>query len=273
MYLSIEDKSWVIVYILHLQTQDSNNAAITNQPSPSSDGQNGVELEDVNVKDGKKESEDEYLERKGRSAECSMCKRGSCCDATAACGGYTKIVRESEGDDDQDWILECIYPKVGCKTKLKCEEDMAVVTKCTWEICSANYLLGALMCTLGLAFDTGCTYSDEEVEFEAFGTGFNTSKGYQVSFLGSKIGLADPKKIKKIDKKLKKRRKGKGKGKGRGKGKENGDEDGEEEEEEENVEEEEENEDEEAAEGSADGSADGDEDNSSAGSENEESDD
>ncbi|XP_054762551.2 high mobility group protein B1-like [Lytechinus pictus] len=130
---------------------------------------------------------------------------------------------------------------------MSCAKFPDVVTRCTLELCSANFVLGLILCKCGLALDTKIVWTDDGLEAEALGTGLDLSEGFAVGALGMKIGIIDKKKR---DKKWKKKRqrwqKKKKKGK-KSKDEENEEEeDGEEDEEEEEEEDEEESEEEES---------------------------
>ncbi|XP_041453494.1 uncharacterized protein LOC121406549 [Lytechinus variegatus] len=110
----------------------------------------------------------------------------SCVSASAGVGFISK--------DYGDGTVNAKYvgPNVGCV--LNCSEFPTVITDCTFEICSANYLLGKILCKVGLTFDTKLIWTAQGVQAELFSTGLDTSEGIALGALGFKIGLADKEK-------------------------------------------------------------------------------
>ncbi|XP_041478908.1 uncharacterized protein LOC121426613, partial [Lytechinus variegatus] len=151
--------------------EDGDKEVVTEQPKK-------------NKGDGKKSSR-----KKKRSS------KDGCISAAAGVGSISR--------DYLDGAINAEYVGPNADCMMSCAKFPDVVTKCTLELCSANFVLGLILCKCGLALDTKIVCTDDGMEAEAFGTGVDFSEGIAVGALGTKIGIIDKKKR---DKKWKKKR-------------------------------------------------------------------
>eukprot|EP00057_Strongylocentrotus_purpuratus_P003111 XP_003725946.1 PREDICTED: uncharacterized protein LOC100887983 [Strongylocentrotus purpuratus] len=167
------------------QTENGQGPPSEEDPDTVEDMQND---EEVVTQQPKKDDKKSSFEKEGPSSKIKIdpLNKESCVSAAAGVGSVSKDYMEGTVN------AEYVGPNVACV--MSCEECPTIVTDCTFELCSANYMIGVILCTIGLAFDTKLTWTDEGVEAEVFGTGLDTSEGFSFSALGSKIGIANKEK-------------------------------------------------------------------------------
>ncbi|XP_063952174.1 uncharacterized protein LOC135153464 [Lytechinus pictus] len=141
---------------------------------------------DVGPSDDKGDKEGVKKEGPSVGIEIDPTNMESCVSASAGVGFISK--------DYRDGAINAKYvgPNVSCVSN--CSEFPTIITDCTFEICSANYLLGKILCKVGLAFDTKLIWTTAGVQAEVFSIGLDTSEGIALGALGMKIGLADKEK-------------------------------------------------------------------------------
>ncbi|XP_030844063.1 uncharacterized protein LOC115925050 [Strongylocentrotus purpuratus] len=176
------------------QTENGQGPLMKEDPDTGEDTQNNEEV--VTQQPKKNDGDDDDMEssfelEKGPSAEIKidpdkLFSEEGCVSATAGVGSVSKEYMDGKV------MAEYVGPNVSCV--MNCAQLPTIVTDCTFELCSANYMIGVILCTVGLAFNTKLTWTVTSVEAEIFGTGVDTSEGLALSALGMKIGYADKEK-------------------------------------------------------------------------------
>ncbi|XP_071482969.1 uncharacterized protein [Diadema antillarum] len=142
--------------------------AVTTQPKRSSNSQERAGSSNAG-------SQDNYPIVTRKPAYCN----GSCCGkalvtAKAGTGSVKKEI-------NPDASMECVGPIVGCDLSLV-KDECALALGCKTQVCAANFVFNILAVTLGLAFNTRCVYTEDEVEVQVMGTGSIHRLGWLYAF-------------------------------------------------------------------------------------------
>ncbi|XP_030844068.1 uncharacterized protein LOC115925054 [Strongylocentrotus purpuratus] len=155
------------------QTENGQGPLIKEDPDTGEDTQNNEEVVTQQPKkdDGDDDNKSSFELEKGPSVgiEIDPFNPEGCVSATAGVGSVSKEYM------DGTVYAEYVGPNVSCV--MNCAELPTIVTDCTFEICSANYMIGIILCTVGLAFDTKLTWTVDGVEAELLVLAWTHRKG------------------------------------------------------------------------------------------------